>query len=168
VKKFVLTFSALALAAFSVTAGAAAESEESKGLKDREYYRSLPPLERILTIAGDYAEDKLGLSPAEKEDEARRGDGKRKKPDKPGDGKHPPQEPPQGRPRPGHKQPPRRPPHPPRPLPPLHRAPPMPRARYSGDGCDANASGGVGILALFAALALANGESKKKNGGERG
>jgi hypothetical protein len=50
---------------------------ETKNLKDREYYRSLPPLERILTIVDDYAKDMTGVAPKPTEMEGEESSGHR-------------------------------------------------------------------------------------------
>jgi hypothetical protein len=108
-----------------------AVSGDKPGLKDREYYRSLPVMERILAAAEDSVNEMLGISPSA--DERRRDGGERRRP---------PMKPQEDRPSPPSRRPPRR-----------HEPPPRGRHR-DHDSCGTGASVHMGIMVLPAVLAL--------------
>jgi hypothetical protein len=104
-----------------------AVSDDKAGLKDREYYRSLPVMERILAAAEDSVNEMLGISPPA--DERRRDDRERRRP-------------------------PRRPPEDRSPPPPQRREPPPHRRHRDYDSCGTGAGVYIGMIALPAVLAL--------------
>jgi hypothetical protein len=112
-----------------------AVSGDKPGLKDREYYRSLPVMERLLSIAEDSAEE-MGFSPEPGEMQKPHGPGG---PRKPGGGEE------RRRPDWDRRRPDRR---------PRHDPPPRGRGR-DHDSCGTGAGAGMGIMALPVTLALA-------------
>ncbi|MDR1508819.1 MAG: hypothetical protein LBS53_04205 [Synergistaceae bacterium] len=118
---------------------AGAVSDDKPGLKDREYYRSLPVMERLLSIAEDYAEE-MGISPEPDEMQRPGGPGRPRGDEdrrRPGGGRRRPE-------RPRHESPPRR--------------------RDRGhDSCGTGAGAGMGIMVLPVALALIGGRKTKKD-----
>jgi hypothetical protein len=111
-----------------------AVSGDKPGLKDREYYRAMPVMERLLSIAEDYAKE-MGLSTAPDETQKQHGP---RGPRRPGGDEE--------RRRPGGDR--KRPDRPPR-----HEPPPRRRDR-SHNSCGVGAGSGMGIIALPVILVL--------------
>ncbi|MCL2683641.1 MAG: hypothetical protein FWE55_00205 [Synergistaceae bacterium] len=196
-KNRVKTLFLLAALSFAVLTGwaactpayaARAEGEGSRGLREREYYRSLPVMERLLAIADDYAKGGGGPPPVSGDEEVKRPSRKppaEKSPEEnepPGHGRRPNRErspsnenPPSSERRPSNQPNPDKEPaarrertqeppasqarHEP---PPQQRHEPRHRRNHDQDSCETGAGAVMGIMVLFAASAISRGRKTKR------